>query len=354
METVQLREWTVTAHHDLASIRPIWDALYEATPDSGPFMSWDYAAQWWTHFGKSYTPMLLVAERHTEPCGRVLLPLMREGSELRWFSTPGPDRVALLRDHPEDIPEALQALAEYLGNRRWSKLSLSYLNKQDADQIVTSFGDFPHRQDDSTGSPYIAIDGRTWEDYRMSLSHSRRADMRAVLRKLEHAEMTVRFETAIDAPGVERLFPVMQALTLAGPMPEKHALVTGEQGAFLHDLLVDYASRQWVQLTVMYLDDTAIAYSICFTMNGITGYWRADYDGHFQEYSPGKLLLYHLIEASFDAHDKTFDFMQGLERYKMLWTNDVQPLSYLIYYRNALHGQIAQLKARLAERAEHS
>src|SRR5262245_10146793 len=67
--------WTVQVYTDLDQIHGLWDALYEATPNAGPFMTWDYLAIWWRHLGGPYRLHLLVATEQSSPGRRVLLPL---------------------------------------------------------------------------------------------------------------------------------------------------------------------------------------------------------------------------------------------------------------------------------------
>ncbi len=334
----------VQVYTDLDRVHKIWDALYEATPNAGPFMTWDYAAIWWRHFGRRNRLHILVATQQSVPGHRALLPLMRKGSDLRWLATPGSDYVALLYDAPEALTDALKAVAEHLRRGLWAKLSLSYLRPDDAERLIGALDGLPYRKDESVGCPYIEIQNRSWNDYLAGLSHSRRGDMRAVERKLEKENLIVRYETTRDPVRIEQLFPTMHDITARSHIPVKKALFEGTHGTFLLTLLKSFAVRSWLYVKMIYLNEHPASYTVCYTMNRRTGYWMAAFDEVYNRYSLGKLLLFHLLKSSFEAEDEVFDMMQGLQPYKLLWTDQIQPLTYLIFYRSPLLARAANFQ----------
>lgn len=338
--------WSVQVYKDLASVEAIWKSLYDATPNTEPFSTWEYATLWWKHFGEGQTPHIIVAQHPFDAERKVLMPLMRQGTQLRWLCTPGPDNVELLYTDAQDIPDALKAIASHLKRQGWAKLSLTYLPKDQAEMITEQFSQFPHRIVEEAGSPYLMIEGRTWEDYLKTLSHSRRGDMKAVRRKIEKSGNTVRIEYITDPVRMKEAFPIMQQLTYAGTIADKHDLVRGKQGDMLLDLSCEYAARGWITMVILYFNETPAAYAMYYTMKGVTGYWRAAYDDKFNEFSLGKLLLFNILEASFNRGDSKFDFMHGVMPYKLQWTQDIKPLVYVVMDRSALVSRVAtQFKA---------
>ncbi len=342
--SVSAQGWSIRVYADLESVRGIWEAVYEATPNAGPFMTWDYMAIWWRHFGRRSSLQILVATH--QDGHRVLLPLMCKRLQWKWLATPGSDYVALLYNSPDNLDEGLAACAKYLRKRLWAKLSLSYLRPADAERLIKAFEGCPSRTDESTGCPYIEIQGRSWSEYLASLSHSRRGDMRAVERKLEKENLPVRYETTRDPQRIAALFPTMKDITAHSHIPVKKALFEGTRGAFLLTLLQSFAVREWLYVKIIYLAEKPTSYTVCWTMHGRTGYWMAAYDEAYNRYSLGKLLLFHLLKTSFESEDQVFDMMQGLQHYKLLWTDQVQPLTYLIIYRNSLFERAARFQVR--------
>jgi CelD/BcsL family acetyltransferase involved in cellulose biosynthesis len=344
------QDWTVVLFHDLPAIGETWKRLFETSPDAGPFMSWEYASLWWTHFGAQSKPFVLLAtdsDKH-----QVLLPLRRTGRTLKWLNTPGPDSIGLLYDCPERLPDAVNALGAFLRHERWSKLSASYLPSNQAALFIRALADIPYLAD-SIGSPYVDICARSWNQYFSALSSSLRKDVRKPLNRLNQNGLSIRFETITSPDMLEQRFLDIDMITASCNMREKQNLLEGKQWPFFLDMLRQYVSRGWLSVDLAYIADKPAAYQIAFTMNDAYSCWRTAYDENLQAYSPGKLLQVHLIERSFNRGDRIFDFMIGLEAYKFQWTDKVQPLTYLVFYRNWLHRQVANLRRKLHTQSAH-
>lgn len=336
----------VKTYDTLIAARDTWNRLHQATPKPGNFMTWEYANAWWKYFGASQRPFILVVSNGDK---QAMIPLMRSGDQLRWLATPGPDNVAILHNSAEFLPEAVQVAAKFLRRQRWSKLSLTYLYEEEAKLFIEAFEGITHRADNSTGSPYIDINGRTWDDYLKSISGSRRRDIKDVQKGLDRSGAKVRFESIRDPQQIVDLIPTIKAIIAGNYMPEKIALMEGDQGELFVDLCREYAEKGWIELTMVYVDDKPAAYSLCYLMNNISGYWRTAFHEDYNHLSLGKLMLVRLMENSFNRGDKVFDFMQGLEKYKFLWTEQVQQLTYLTFYRNPLRKRLSNVREQLGE-----
>ncbi len=343
------QSWSIEVYQDLATVYAVWDSLYATTPNPGPFVTWEYVSTWWQHFGSAYTPYILVATHDSSPDKRVLLPLMRQGNQLRWIATPGPDSVCVLHNAADTLEDGLSAIAGHLRKQRWAKLSLTYLRDSEAAVFKRAFKGIQYRADYSMACPFIEIQQRSWQDYLATLSHSRRQDIKALSRKLKREEKTIRFETTRDPKRIEALWETICQITAVSHTPEKLDLFVGHEGAFLMAICRDFAAHGWLEVMMAYLDDVPIAYTIYFTLNGVSGYWRAAYDESYYDYSPGKWVLLQLMQSSFERGDCFFDFMQGTQHYKLQWTDQVQPLVYLVFYHNPLVGHAVNLKTALSK-----
>jgi len=67
------------------------------------------------------------------------------------------------------------------------------------------------------------------------------------------------------------------------------------------------------------VSDTLLAGSLSFEHDRRLSYWIAAYDPSYGTYSPGRLLLEHVMEASLASGDAEFDFLIGSESYKWLY-----------------------------------
>ena len=86
-----------------------------------------------------------------------------------------------------------------------------------------------------------------------------------------------------------------------------------------------------VHFATLDLDGKAIAYHLGFISGQVFLYYLPTYEPELEQYSPGKVLLHHLIEHGF-AHEswQVFDFMRGAEPYKYRWTKTERTIYDLV------------------------
>ena len=74
-------------------------------------------------------------------------------------------------------------------------------------------------------------------------------------------------------------------------------------------------------VSALTLDDKILAVHWGEVYSGRFYYLMPSHDPHWERYSPGRLLLEHLIEWSFKEQLDVFDFTSGAETYKFDWTD---------------------------------
>ena len=89
-------------------------------------------------------------------------------------------------------------------------------------------------------------------------------------------------------------------------------------------------------ISALYLDDRVISVHWGEVYNGRFYYLMPSHDPEWDKYSPGRLLLEHLIEWSFTNNLEVFDFTVGGEGYKYDWATHEMPL---YEYKRALTGK---------------
>lgn len=89
-------------------------------------------------------------------------------------------------------------------------------------------------------------------------------------------------------------------------------------------------------LHLSYLSFNDKVISIHFGMSdGIKLYfYMPAYDIHFIKYSPGSILIYHLIRFNNEEGYKEFDFMRGGEKYKWLWGAEERFIVKYTFFNN--------------------
>lgn len=87
-----------------------------------------------------------------------------------------------------------------------------------------------------------------------------------------------------------------------------------------------------IHVSAMLLDGNVIAAHWGAVFGERYYYLMPSYQGDvFSKYSPGKILLEHVIDASFQVGVKIFDFTVGIEGYKEIWGNERSRLVTIRY-----------------------
>jgi CelD/BcsL family acetyltransferase involved in cellulose biosynthesis len=73
-----------------------------------------------------------------------------------------------------------------------------------------------------------------------------------------------------------------------------------------------------------------VAYHFGFVCNGYILWYKPTFDVALQNYSPSKIHIAMLIEDAISKGLKGFDFLQGAESYKAVWSNDSEQTSSFI------------------------
>lgn len=99
-----------------------------------------------------------------------------------------------------------------------------------------------------------------------------------------------------------------------------------------------------IHASALLVDENFVAIHIGILQRGIFYYvFPAFQDGIYTKYSPGRILLWSLVEKSILDGCTKFDFTLGGEEYKSIWCNQVEPLFYIITSKNFLLYNLSKL-----------
>jgi len=191
----------------------------------------------------------------------------------------------------------------------------------------------------------------SWEEYQKKLTSKIKADSRRSRKRLaEKGEL--RFE--ILEPGNEKLSKVLEAFI------EQKRNRYQTSGAY--DLLAYEAVRGFysdmpselgqgakIQLSALFLDNLVLAthWGVVDQLNFY--YLMPTFAQEWKRYSPGRLLLEHLLQWSLEEELEVFDFTVGGEEYKKEWCNREMKLLEILQART-LKGNL-YVYALMARRA---
>jgi len=116
---------------------------------------------------------------------------------------------------------------------------------------------------------------------------------------------------------------------------------------FLRELCHLFGQRGWLDVAFLKLNGEVAASALDVRSSRTYYWWLTAFSPKYARYSPGKLLLEHLIRNAFETSVQRFDFMLGMEQYKLQWTDRAIPNLRLISYPHAWAQRLDHTKRRL-------
>lgn len=99
-------------------------------------------------------------------------------------------------------------------------------------------------------------------------------------------------------------------------------LATEEGKDFLMEIIQQFEKYGWIIVNIMYINDEIGAYALSFHYEHKYYYWNVAVNNDYIRFSPGKLLLHHMLKENFtDNSVREFDLLRGEEEYKYRWTS---------------------------------
>jgi len=309
------------------SLAEEWNALLDESITHVPFLRFEYLQAWWQTRGGGEWPetarlVLVTARRDGVLVGAIpLFHAMWNGkpSLLLVGSIEVSDYLDILAC-PEDVDEFVNGLLPFLKQAdlpEWQVLDL--YNILDSSPSLMAFEKtaqhlgWQFNRDQLQHSPYIKLPG-DWEIYLSGIDKKQRHEIRRKMRRLDESGVPCRWYTVQDTASLTAEVDAFMALMANDP----------DKAIFLTP-----AMRAHMQFTCQCAMQNGCLHLAFLEINGqkAAGYLSMDYlnrlwvynsgiDPAFLEYSPGWVLLGHLLKWANETGHSEFDFMRGDEEYK--------------------------------------
>jgi CelD/BcsL family acetyltransferase involved in cellulose biosynthesis len=119
----------------------------------------------------------------------------------------------------------------------------------------------------------------------------------------------------------------------------------GHSGITQENLYKTWAAQLFAHnrlyLEVAYTHDRPIAAMLCFITKNSLQYLAGGFDIEFSSLSPGKVMMLRAIRKCCELNLSTFDYLKGLETYKMKWGCTLVPTFRLLLGSPAFKGKMA-------------
>jgi CelD/BcsL family acetyltransferase involved in cellulose biosynthesis len=310
-----------------AELKEAWNELLAESATHVPFLRYEYLETWWETKGGGEWPdaSLVIVTAHEGDRLVGIAPLFQTDRH--------PDGPALLNLGSIEISDYLDVIARPGDLEPFLKLLLPFLVEQnlstwDSLYFYNLLEDSPtlpalEKAAETAGwgfdserlqhSPYIPLPG-DWEQYLGGIDKKQRHEIRRKMRRAEEADVPVAWYVVEDAAVLD---DEIDAFLILMEFDE-------EKAKFLTPPMRDQMRR-----TIQCAFEAGCLQMAFFTVNGAkaAAYLSFDYlnriwvynsgiNNEFREYSPGWVLLGHLLKWANDNGRAEFDFMRGNEDYK--------------------------------------
>lgn len=334
---------------ELDQFRGEWGGLLAQTPGASFFQSLEWLEVYWRHFGQSQKLRVLLVHDEDRPAGILPLVVERERSKV------GPLRVLTFPLHAWGSfygpigpnPElTLTAGLEHIRQtpRDWDFLELRWLGGVGADPHVAQramlAAGFQAYLTQSDRAAVVDLDG-TWDSYWASRKG-------AWLRRFHHAERAlaqqgelayVRYRPAdlAQGDGAPRwdLYDACEELarqSWQGSATDGTTLSHETVRAFLREIHEAAAAAGAVDLNLLTIDGTPVAYIYGYSYRGNVFGLRRGYDSERARQGAGNVLLAYTLRDSFARGDRIYDMGVGSLASKRHFQTRVVPILRCSHY----------------------
>lgn len=350
----------------IGRLREEWRELLAASDADGLFLTPEWLATWWEHFGEGRRLALLTLRRHRQLVG--LAPLFsgrrRFGRVvpqrlIEWLGTGvvGSDYLdaAARRGHEAEVA---RGVAEFLG-REGAVVTLSHV--RDAGSLagavaaeLAQTGWTVARRIIET-CPYIPLKGHTWESYLASLGPSHRYNFTRRLKNL-HKAGTLVFEVVEKDDQRREALEAFCALhhDRWDERGGSDALQSPQELAF-HDAFTKLAlERGWLRLCVLRLDGRPIGALYGMRYGPTFYFYQSGFDPAYRRQSVGLVTMGLAIRQALAEGAEEYDLLHGTESYKFLWTDRTRDLARWQLFPPSLRGLFCRGAVRGEEAAKRA
>lgn len=127
--------------------------------------------------------------------------------------------------------------------------------------------------------------------------------------------------------------------------------IDNEQGRFYADMLKDFSKTRQARIYELCFDDDVVAMRLAITSADMIVMLKTTYDESLSKLSPGRLLLYKVLEKEFEADSfSTIEFYTNANSDLRAWATDDRWIQHYMLFRNSLvarmHGAAAALRRK--------
>lgn len=324
----------VKTYSEFIDLEQAWDNLLANAATSTVFLTHEWILSWWKAYGGDRELSIIVLKDKEDV--RAIAPLMlTDFKVLRRLSFIGSNRP----DYCDFIvhklhPAYYQMLLRYLYDDFTAWDEIVFENVPETSPLIEALEQerprFIVKKRVSDVCPYVRID----------------VDPENLLRKIEKSQFLGKKLKRLRKLGIVTFRHYTESSEMENALSsllKAHFKRFDERNLnkrfpqeleFHKELLQRMHQKDMIRFAVLELDGQPIAQHFGFGYNGVYYYVRPSFDPSYSEYSPGLVLLYHLIEYAARNGYVEFDFLRGKETYKQRMADQSRRVMIVNLYRS--------------------
>ncbi|MBU1121387.1 MAG: GNAT family N-acetyltransferase [Candidatus Omnitrophota bacterium] len=202
---------------------------------------------------------------------------------------------------------------------------------------------------DSVKSPYVSLEGNTWDDYFKRLSRNFKDTTKRKIKKMASLGK-IHFGYCKDESEAAEVFETMcrQHIERRKYLGQSKSIFLNKKTKlFYREINQKMILDSKMLLFYLKLNSEIIAVTQCFLRDKVIYYYMPTFDLKYSACSPGRVLLYYIIKFGFEDGMKEVDFMIGDEEYKLRWNARIRQTRDIYFFKKNILGQAAFLRARM-------
>lgn len=333
---------------DIKAAGADWDRLLIGGSLPSPFCSLDMILPWLDHYAGEYDPVTLGVFENGSAKGFMPLSMSKTGllgSRVLTFC----GSAELYSDHldivssQQDSGACLEAVWDFLRGEElsWEAFDISLVSSKSA--IMRYAPDFPGMSwevREKSVAPYIDL-SCGFDAYMSGFNGKHRYTLKKKTRRL--FEQGFSYSACVPGgveAGVSELFRLHR---LRAESKGIDSTFHGEKLLSLHKAVAaSMNSKGLLWLRFLEREDAKIAAFYGFELGGRLFYYQFGIEPEWEQYSPGTVLMYKVIEEAFSKGLIEFDFLRGAEAYKSDWANNKRTLYSMKAYNKSVRGDLSR------------
>ena len=315
-----MKSYEINDEKSLKQLIPQWERLYDNCLVASPFQSPYWLYCWWQYFGCDRMRVLSLWDNDKlVGIAPFFIYKKEKRSILCLMGTGISDYLDVLID-PQYSVKGIEHVWKYVADiqKEWDECDFQEL-KQESILLKSRMPEnLSGKIFIQSTCPYLVLPDSMDKLFKI-MSKKFRNNIRRCNRKIELNE-NVNISTDSGKDIIKNLDELVwlhrarwESRMLPGVMKEETLL------RFYRKVSSELKNRKMVDVYIMRIGQNAVAAYYIFTKNDTAYAYLGGFDPTMEKYSPGTVMLYHVIDDAVKKRLKYFDFLRGNESYKYKW-----------------------------------